>query len=81
MACFAGGYRHQGLLAALIALISGAAILRLSGIAASIATFALLAIINTIYSNWDGVTGATSSVVGLVRYADQWLLLAGLLPQ
>ena len=65
----------SGLLAALIALISGAAILRLSGIAASIATFALLAIINTIYSNWDGVTGATSSVVGLVRYADQWATL------
>ncbi len=65
----------SGLLAALIALISGAAILRLSGIAASIATFALLAIINTIYSNWDGVTGATSSVVGLVRYADQWASL------
>ncbi|MBL4632160.1 MAG: branched-chain amino acid ABC transporter permease [Paraglaciecola sp.] len=65
-----------GLLAAFIALISGAAILRLSGIAASIATFALLAIINTVYSNWEGVTGATSSVVGLIRYADQWATLA-----
>lgn len=65
-----------GMLAALAALVSGAAILRLSGIAASIATFALLAIINTVYSNWEGVTGATSSVVGLVRYADQWVTLA-----
>lgn len=66
----------SGLLASIIALIAGAAMLRLSGIAASIATFAFLAIINTIYSNWEGVTGATSSVVGLTRYADQWVSLA-----
>ncbi len=64
-----------GLLAALVALLSGAAILRLSGIAASIATFAFLAIVNTVYSNWEGVTGATSSVVGLPRYVDQWVAL------
>lgn len=65
----------SGLLAAVIALISGAAILRLSGIAASIATFAFLAIVYTVYSSWEGVTGATSSVVGLTRYADQWVTL------
>ncbi len=65
----------SGLLAAFIALISGAAILRLSGIAASIATFAFLAIVYTVYSSWEGVTGATSSVVGLTRYADQWVTL------
>lgn len=64
-----------GLLAAFIALLSGAAILRLSGIAASIATFAFLAIVNTVYSNWEGVTGATSSVVGLPRYVNQWVAL------
>lgn len=66
----------SGLLAALVALLSGAAILRLSGIAASIATFAFLAIVYTVYSNWEGVTGATSSVVGLTRYVDQWVALA-----
>jgi len=65
----------SGLLAALVALLSGAAILRLSGIAASIATFAFLAIVYTVYSSWEGVTGATSSVVGLTRYADQWVTL------
>ena len=65
----------SGLLAAFVALISGAAILRLSGLAASIATFAFLAIIYTVYSSWEGVTGATSSVVGLTRYADQWVTL------
>lgn len=63
----------SGLLAAFVALIAGAAILRLTGIAASIATFAFLAIVYTVYSSWEGVTGATSSVVGLVRYADQWV--------
>ena len=65
----------SGLLAAFVALLLGLAILRLSGIAASIATFAFLAIVNTVYSNWEGVTGATSSVVGLDRYADQWVTL------
>lgn len=65
----------SGLLAAVVALVSGAAILRLSGIAASIATFAFLAIVYTVYSSWEGVTGATSSVVGLKRYADQWVTL------
>ncbi|WP_320178061.1 branched-chain amino acid ABC transporter permease [Roseovarius pacificus] len=66
----------SGGLAALVALLSGAAILRLTGIAASIASFAFLAIVNTVYSNWEGVTGATSSVVGLERYVDQWVALA-----
>lgn len=65
-----------GFFASFIALVSGAAILRLTGIAASIATFAFLAIVYAIYSNWEGVTGATSSVVGLPRYADQWVTLA-----
>ena len=66
----------SGLLASVVALISGAAILRLTGIAASIATFAFLAIVYTIYSSWEGVTGATSSVVGLPRYADQRVTFA-----
>ncbi len=65
----------SGGLAGFVALLSGAAILRLSGIAASIASFAFLAIVNTVYSNWEGVTGATSSVVGLARYVDQWVAL------
>lgn len=65
----------SGLFAAFIGSILGAAILKLSGIAASIATFAFLAIVYTVYSSWEGVTGATSSVVGLTRYADQWVTL------
>jgi len=53
------------LFAGLAALILGKVLMRLSGIAASIATFAVLAMINTVYSNWENVTGATSSVVGI----------------
>ncbi|WP_421695717.1 branched-chain amino acid ABC transporter permease [Aestuariivirga sp.] len=59
-----------GLLAATIfggiaAYIVGRVLMRLSGIAASIATFAVLAVIIQVYSNWDSVTGAQSSVVGI----------------
>lgn len=64
-----------GLAAAAVALITGAAMLRLSGIAASIATFAFLAMVNTIWANWTPVTGGTSSVVGLARYIDAWVAL------
>jgi branched-chain amino acid transport system permease protein len=53
------------LFAGMAALVFGRILMRLSGIAASIATFAMLAMINTIYSNWEDVTGATSSVVGI----------------
>ncbi|MBK6466385.1 MAG: branched-chain amino acid ABC transporter permease [Paracoccaceae bacterium] len=54
-----------GAFAAFWALVFGAVLMRLSGIAASIATFAMLAMVNSIYSNWESVTAATSSVVGI----------------
>ncbi|HVJ34301.1 MAG TPA: branched-chain amino acid ABC transporter permease [Terriglobia bacterium] len=65
------------LFAALFAYLVGRILMRLSGIAASIATFALLAIINVIYSNWDSVTGGTSSVVGIPMLTGIWLSLGG----
>jgi branched-chain amino acid transport system permease protein len=46
--------------------------MRLSGIAASIATFAMLGLINQVYSNWENVTGATSSVVGIPINRNIW---------
>ncbi len=58
--------------AALWAGLFGKVLMRLSGIAASIATFAMLAMINTIYSNWQDVTGATSSVVGIPIIRSIW---------
>lgn len=54
-----------GALAAMVALVVGSIILRLTGIAASIATFSLLAIFNVVYSNWDSVTAGSSSIVGV----------------
>ncbi len=54
-----------GLLSAFVALILGAALMRLTGLAAAIATFAFMSIVNSVYSNWDTVTGGTSSVVGI----------------
>lgn len=66
--------------AALWALIFGAVLMRLSGIAASIATFAMLAMVNSVYSNWESVTAATSSVVGIPIVRSIWpYLIAALL--
>ena len=62
----------SGALAAAVSLVVGAVILRLAGIAASIATFALLAIFNVIYSNWDSVTAGTSSIVGIPNSVGLW---------
>lgn len=65
-----------GGLAALVAALAGAVILRLVGIAAAIATFALLAIFNVVYSNWDSVTAGTSSIVGIPTPVGVWQALA-----
>ena len=61
-----------GLFTALVGLLCGALILRLTGIAASIASFALLAIFNVVYSNWDSVTAGTSSIVGIPTQVQLW---------
>lgn len=58
--------------AAVCAYVFGKILMRLSGIAASIATFAMLAVINQVYSNWEDVTGATSSVVGIPINRNIW---------
>jgi branched-chain amino acid transport system permease protein len=66
--------------AAFWALVFGAVLMRLSGIAASIATFAMLAMVNSIYSNWSSVTAATSSVVGIPIIRTIWpYLIAAIL--
>jgi branched-chain amino acid transport system permease protein len=65
-----------GALAAVVALLFGAVVIRMSGIAASIATFAFLAIVNSVYSNWDTVTAATSSLIGIPTVSSPWVFLA-----
>lgn len=64
------------LLAALVALFVGLIIMRLSGLAASISTLAVLFILNVAYSNWDSVTMGVSSVVGLPTYVTPWIAYA-----
>jgi branched-chain amino acid transport system permease protein len=65
-----------GFLAGLVALLLGSAIMRLSGIAGSIATFAFLAIVNSVYSNWESVTAATSSIIGVPTVVGPWVAWA-----
>jgi len=62
----------SGLFVALFALIVGRVIMRLSGIAASIATFGLLGVVNNVYSNWDSVTGGQGSIVGIPPTMNVW---------
>lgn len=62
-------------LASLVALVVGSIILRLTGIAASIATFSMLAIFNVVYSNWDTVTAGSSSIVGVPTPVGIWQAL------
>jgi branched-chain amino acid transport system permease protein len=65
-----------GLLAGAVALLLGFAIMRLSGIAGSIATFAFLAIVNSVYSNWESVTAGTSSIIGVPTVVGPWVAWA-----
>jgi branched-chain amino acid transport system permease protein len=53
------------LVAATFAFFVGIPILRLQGIGASIATFALLAIVRVVVSNWESVTRGTGSMPGV----------------
>jgi branched-chain amino acid transport system permease protein len=63
-------------LPAVVALLFGAAIMRLRGIAASIATFAFLMIVQSFYSNWDSVTAGASSLARLPTIVGPWIGLA-----
>jgi branched-chain amino acid transport system permease protein len=51
--------------AAAIAVLAGAVLLRLNGVAASIGLLSFLFMVKTIYENWDGWTSGQSSLVGL----------------
>lgn len=66
----------SALLAAIVALVVGIPLMRLSGIAASIGTFAVLMIFYTLYSNWDSWTFGASTLVGVPIYVNFWVALA-----
>jgi branched-chain amino acid transport system permease protein len=61
-----------GLVSATVALIAGAALMRLSGIAASIGTFAFLMICYSFYLRWSAWTGGASSIVGIPYDTTPW---------
>lgn len=65
-----------GLVAAVLAFLVGVPLMRLSGIAASIATFALLSITRIGIGNWNSVTGGQNSLMGFPIYTDIWTGLA-----
>ncbi len=62
-------------LAGAVAFISGLILMRLSSLSASIATLALMFILNVIYSNWTTVTMGSSTIVGLPIYVTVWVAL------
>lgn len=64
-------------LAAIAAFVVGSILMRLSGLAASISTLAVLFIFNTVYSNWDSVTMGSASIVGLPEYVSAPVAAAG----
>jgi branched-chain amino acid transport system permease protein len=62
--------------AGLVAAGVGLILMRLSGLAASISTLAILFIFHVLYSNWDSVTMGTSSIVGLPTIVTPGLAMA-----
>lgn len=64
-----------GLAASSVALIVGVPLMRLSGISASIGTFAVLATIIGVIGNWDAMTGGKSSLIGIPIDTDMTMAL------
>ncbi len=62
-----------GLIAAIAACISGLAMMRLSGIAASIGTFALFMSFYSLYLQWSTWTAGQSSLVGIPVTTTPWV--------
>jgi branched-chain amino acid transport system permease protein len=62
--------------AAVMAFLVGLPLMRLSGISASIATFAVLVVTNVVLGNWSNVTGGQNSLMGLPIYVDIWVASA-----
>ena len=64
-----------GVAAAIVALVVGWPLMRLTGVSASIATFAILVVANVVFGNWTAVTGGQNSLMGLPAYVDLWTAL------
>jgi branched-chain amino acid transport system permease protein len=67
VACIAGG-----VIAALIAIVVGLPLMRLSGHYVAVATLGFLIIVQTIGVNWDGVTGGARGLSQIPTYTNVW---------
>lgn len=61
-----------GVVAAAVAVVVGLPIMRLSGIAAAIATMSLMIICYIVLGNWTWLTGGQQSLMGLPGYVGLW---------
>ncbi|MBS3649829.1 branched-chain amino acid ABC transporter permease [Pseudaminobacter sp. 19-2017] len=68
----AAGAFAGGAAAALVGAVAGFPLMRLSGISASIATFAILVVSYVVLGNWTSVTGGQNSLMGLPIYVGIW---------
>lgn len=59
-----------GLAAALFALLAGYPLMRLNGIAAALAMFAMLLMVHDVAINWDAVTRGSQAMIGVPRDID-----------
>lgn len=67
-------------IAALVAAVIGFPLVRLSGAAAVISTFALLVIVHTVLLNWSQVTNGPRVIFGIRGYTTMWIsVLFGIL--
>jgi branched-chain amino acid transport system permease protein len=64
-----------GLVAAVVAAVLGFPLMRLSGAASVIATFALLVIINVVLQHWNQLTNGPRTVFGVERLTTSWWTL------
>ena len=69
------GVLAGGIAASAFAFFVGLPLARLNGISASIGSFAVLAVVNAVFSNWTSVTGGQGSLYGLPSYAGLWTIL------
>jgi branched-chain amino acid transport system permease protein len=73
----AGGILAGAIVAAVFALVAGWPLMRLSGISASIATFAVLVVTYVVLGNWTTVTGGQNSLMGVPIAIGIWWAAAG----
>lgn len=64
-------------IATAVAVPIGLAIGRLRGEATTIGTFAFLLVLYAVFSNWNGVTGGTTALVGIPLVVGKWTALIG----